>query len=202
MFALRYEYGNDKVNGTWNNIGGFQMESIIKGGSPFSMPEPMFKSPRNLRRMLTQKVKRDWNQQYAPGRAALASAAVSGSLCRTVAAPIDSVQPNSFEAVSVDNLTDNLWVTVTFTYINTGSPSLGNITVAGDKNQGVNTKGFFTYENDGLLHPNQTLKLCGGQQSDLKIKDQRVVNIIIFATSNDVDITGVSVCFNQDVDCR
>jgi hypothetical protein len=89
MFTLRYEYGNDKINGSWNNIGGFvnvgfQMENIVKGESPFTAPEPIFKSPRNLRRMLTQKVKRDWNQSYAPGRAALASASVSGNpLCRT-----------------------------------------------------------------------------------------------------------------------
>lgn len=82
MFTLRYEYGNDRINGSWNNVGafvnvGFQPENIVKGESPFTAPEPIFKSPRNLRRMLTQKVKRDWNQSYAPGRAALASAAVN-----------------------------------------------------------------------------------------------------------------------------
>ena len=83
MFTLRYEYGNDRINGSWNNVGafvnvGFQMENIIKGESPVTMPEPMFTVPRNLRQMLTQKVKRDWNQRHAPGRAVLAAAAVSG----------------------------------------------------------------------------------------------------------------------------
>ena len=82
MFMLRYEYGSDRINGQWNNIGafvnvGFQMENVIKGESPFTMPEPIFKSPRNLRRMLTQKVKRDWTQQYAPGRAALSASSSS-----------------------------------------------------------------------------------------------------------------------------
>jgi hypothetical protein len=84
MFMLRYEYGNDRINGSWNNVGafvniGFQMENIIKGESPFTAPEPVFKSPRNLRRMLAQTVKRDFNQQYAPGRAALAAAAAVSS---------------------------------------------------------------------------------------------------------------------------
>ena len=69
VFTLRYEYGNDRVNGAWNTIGGFvnigfQLENVLKGESPMTMPEPIFKSPRNLRRMLTQKVKRDWNQPY------------------------------------------------------------------------------------------------------------------------------------------
>ena len=84
MFMLRYEYGNDRINGSWNNVGafvniGFQMENIIKGESPFTAPEPVFKSPRNLARMLAQKVKRDWNQQYAPGRAALAATAAAAN---------------------------------------------------------------------------------------------------------------------------
>ena len=66
MFMLRYEYGNDRINGAWNNIGafvniGFQVENVIKGESPFTMPEPIFKSPRNLGRMMAQKVKRDWS---------------------------------------------------------------------------------------------------------------------------------------------
>lgn len=82
MFMLRYEYGSDRINGQWNNIGafvnvGFQAENIIRGESPFTAPEPVFKSPRNIRRMLTQKVKRDWNQQYGPGKTLLASS----SLC-------------------------------------------------------------------------------------------------------------------------
>ena len=34
MFTLRYEYGNDKVNGSWNNVGafvniGFQIETLF-----------------------------------------------------------------------------------------------------------------------------------------------------------------------------
>lgn len=78
MFTLRYEYGYDRLNQSWNNVGafvniGFQVENLAKGESPFTMPEPVFRSPRNLQRMFTQKVKRDWNQSYAPKRLSLAS---------------------------------------------------------------------------------------------------------------------------------
>jgi len=67
VFTVKYEYGRDRVNGSYNSIGGFvnigmQLENIFSGQSPFVNPEPVFQSPRNLRRMLTQKVKRDWHQ--------------------------------------------------------------------------------------------------------------------------------------------
>jgi len=67
MFSLKYDVGNDKINQTYQTIGGFvnvgfQLENVLKGESPFTMPEPIFKSPRNLRQMLTQKVNRDWHQ--------------------------------------------------------------------------------------------------------------------------------------------
>ncbi len=70
VFSLKYEYGHDRVNGDYNTVGGFvnigfQLENLLKGESPFTAPEPVFSSPRNLRRMLTQKVKRDWHQPTA-----------------------------------------------------------------------------------------------------------------------------------------
>ena len=70
VFSLKYEYGHDKINGAYNTVGGFvnigfQLENVLNGESPFTGPEPVFKSPRNLRRMLTQKVKRDWHQPTA-----------------------------------------------------------------------------------------------------------------------------------------
>ena len=133
MFTLRYEYGNDKLNGPWNNVGafvniGFQMENLIKGESPFTMPEPIFRSPRNLSRMLTQTVKRDWNQQYAPGRAALAAAAASPgptpgpTVCGTTVNQGISISQNSNSPVQlaepyvkVSDLTSDGCATVTFT---------------------------------------------------------------------------------------
>jgi hypothetical protein len=67
MFVLQYTIGHDKLDDTYHAVGGFvnvglQLENVLKGESPFTMPEPIFKSPRTLRYMLTQKVKRDWHQ--------------------------------------------------------------------------------------------------------------------------------------------
>ncbi len=74
MFVLRYKVGHDKVNDTYQEVGGFvnigfQFENIFRGESPFTTPEPIFKSPRSLRYMLVQPVKRDWHQ---PSSAVLA----------------------------------------------------------------------------------------------------------------------------------
>ena len=70
MLVLKYDVGHDKVNQTYQTVGGFvnvgfQLENLLKGESPFTGPEPIFKSPRSLRYMLTQKVKRDWHQPTA-----------------------------------------------------------------------------------------------------------------------------------------
>jgi hypothetical protein len=81
VFTVRYEYGQDSVNGSYNSIGGFvnvgfQPENILRGENPFISPEPVFQSPRNLRRMLTQKVRRDWHQ---PASVVGAKSAPAGS---------------------------------------------------------------------------------------------------------------------------
>ncbi len=65
--SVKYEVGNDKLNKVYQTIGaffncGFQLDRLFCLQNPFSAPEPLFKSPRNLRRMLTQNVKRDWHQ--------------------------------------------------------------------------------------------------------------------------------------------
>ena len=70
MFVVKYDVGHDKVNKTYQTVGGFvnvgfQVENLFRGESPFTMPEPIFKSPRSLRYMLTEKVKRDWHQPAA-----------------------------------------------------------------------------------------------------------------------------------------
>jgi len=69
-FTVRYEYGHDQIAGYYNTIGwsvtvGFQPENLLKGESPFSLPEPVFRSPRDLRRFLGLKVKRNWYQPNA-----------------------------------------------------------------------------------------------------------------------------------------
>jgi hypothetical protein len=74
MFTLRCEHGQDRIQGDYNTVGGFvnvgfQLENLLRGESPFTMPQPVFRSPRDLRRMLGQKVKRNWHQPEAVIRA-------------------------------------------------------------------------------------------------------------------------------------
>ncbi len=70
VFTLRYEYGHDRIDGYYNTVGGFvnvgfQLENLLSFESPFTMPEPVFRSPRDLRRLLGLKVKRYWHQPEA-----------------------------------------------------------------------------------------------------------------------------------------
>jgi hypothetical protein len=70
MFTLRYEHGNDRVNGQYNTVGGFvnvgfKLENLLSGESPLTMPEPVFRSPRNLGRLLVRRVNRLWHQPSA-----------------------------------------------------------------------------------------------------------------------------------------
>ena len=70
MFTLRYERGYDKLNGDYHTVGGFvtmgfQLENLLSYENPITLPEPVFKSPRNLRRLLGLKVKRHWHQPAA-----------------------------------------------------------------------------------------------------------------------------------------
>jgi hypothetical protein len=66
MFTVRYEHGHDRIQSSYDTIGGFvtvglQLENLLSGESPFRLPEPVFKSPRDLRRFLGLKVKRNWH---------------------------------------------------------------------------------------------------------------------------------------------
>jgi hypothetical protein len=65
VFSLRGGVGHDPVNGWYHTVGGFvnvgvQFSRIFSGESPFTAPEPIFKSPRNLRRLLSRKVDRNY----------------------------------------------------------------------------------------------------------------------------------------------
>lgn len=67
LLRFTADYGHDGVVGSYGSVGGyvtlgFQLENVLWGGSPFSMPEPVFQSPRNLRRLLTRPVHRLWNK--------------------------------------------------------------------------------------------------------------------------------------------
>jgi len=97
VFTLRYEHGHDRIDGDYNTVGGFvnvgfQLENVLKGESPFTTPEPVFKSPRDLQRLLGLKVKRNW---YQPAAVVLARSTANppgptpppGSLTTTATGP-------------------------------------------------------------------------------------------------------------------
>ncbi len=70
LFTVRADTGKDRFNGTYHRVGGFvnvglELERLLRGESPFVPPEPVFRSPRNLRRMLTRKVVRRFFQPAA-----------------------------------------------------------------------------------------------------------------------------------------
>lgn len=202
MFTLRYEYGNDRINGSWNNIGafvnvGFQMENIIKGESPVSAPEPIFKSPRNLRRMLTQKVKRDWNQQYGPGRAAVASASVNGGLCLTLE-DSSSLTVNFDSPVSYGDLNPDLYVIVQFRANWTGGSDPQSFTVSvrvGGGHSNRVEKAVDVTKNADIL-----VQLCG-KQSDFGGYDPNRLVLSSGGGGENFRLTNITVCFNQPGDC-
>ncbi len=82
VFSLRGGVGHDPVNGWYHTVGGFvnvgvQFSKIFSGESPFTAPEPIFKSPRNLRRLLSRKVDRNYISPPANVARALGDGGIS-----------------------------------------------------------------------------------------------------------------------------
>lgn len=130
MFTLRYEYGHDRINGAYNTVGGFvtvgfSLENMLSGGSPFTLPEPVFKSPRDLRRLLGLKVKRNWYQpaavvlarssanQSPPAPSTLTTTANVGNLGPT-GSPNDNVTVSLTPSVSLVDTAGFSSLTITF----------------------------------------------------------------------------------------
>lgn len=70
-FSVKYEAADDRINGTYHTVGafvnvGFQLSKALDGESPLVMPEPIFRSPRNIRRRLTSGVQRTHPSQVHP----------------------------------------------------------------------------------------------------------------------------------------
>lgn len=70
VMRLSMEYGHDGVIGSYGTVVasvnmGFQLDNILRAENPFTVPEPVFRSPRNLRRLLAQKVRRNWHKPSA-----------------------------------------------------------------------------------------------------------------------------------------
>lgn len=70
LFTFTYQYGNDAINEGYHEFGGFinvalNLENVLSGTNVISAPPPVFASPRNLLRMATRKVERNWHQPTA-----------------------------------------------------------------------------------------------------------------------------------------
>lgn len=72
LFTFTYEYGDNKINGAWNNFGvflnvGFLLSNYIIGDNPFTMPEPVSTNgQRNLSRMMSSGVNRTASSMVPP----------------------------------------------------------------------------------------------------------------------------------------
>jgi hypothetical protein len=67
LFRLTYEYTSDRIMSPYHTIAGsvnlgLQLEKLLRGESPFTMPDPVFASPRNPSRIFHEHVKRRWSQ--------------------------------------------------------------------------------------------------------------------------------------------
>lgn len=144
FFTLKYEHGYDRINGSYNTVGGyinvgFSLDNLIKGTSPFDAPQPVFGSPRNLKRLLTQKVRRNWHQ---PTAAVLTRPGGSnGGPNRFFASisMVDTVWPDVYESdgpnlvipfdqsVPYSDLDPNKFITVELTYEFDQAPTSGNV---------------------------------------------------------------------------
>jgi len=67
MFRLTYEYTSDWISAPYHTVSGsvnlgLRLENLLRGESPFILPDPVFASPRNLNRIFHDEVKRRWFQ--------------------------------------------------------------------------------------------------------------------------------------------
>jgi len=98
VFVLKYDVGYDNANQAYQSVAafintGFQLENLIAGKSPFVMPKPVFKSPRNVTHFSEAKVNRNfrYNTQSAQSAilsAQLAASCVSCGACNPTPPPI------------------------------------------------------------------------------------------------------------------
>lgn len=92
-FSLKYEAANDRVNKTYHTVGGFvnvgiQLSNLLNGGSPFVMPEPIFRSPRSLVKRLSEPARRHYGSPTSPTSVILSHGiACDGSLVTSAASP-------------------------------------------------------------------------------------------------------------------
>jgi hypothetical protein len=109
LLRARYEYTQDRINEPYHSVAayvnvGFQLENLLRGENPFSTPDPVFDGPRNLRRVLHARVKRNWHQpSIVIGRTVTASEGRRLILVSVYRGPVGS------GALTVD-VANNAWV--------------------------------------------------------------------------------------------
>jgi hypothetical protein len=129
VFSLRYDHGDDAINGKYDTVGGFvnvgfQLDDLIRGKNPFEAPAPVFNSPRNLANQMVKSVKRDWHQ---PSSVVIAKSATRTRKCDTtrffsvfplnlISGPDVYAGLNSFAPVPYTCLSPTGAITVSFNY--------------------------------------------------------------------------------------
>ncbi len=155
LFAVKYEYGHDVLNGAYQSIGaqvniGFQLENILSASSPITAPAPVFVNPRNWGWVLSNMVKRNWHQPTAVvlSRQSAIPGGGGGSGCDRVIAPFPllgmGVFSNNlaFTAFPFTSLTPTGLIHVTVTLLNPAPAGLFiSVAVIGDNNVTTN-QGF------------------------------------------------------------
>ncbi len=214
MISVRYEVGDDRVNSTYHTVAafvnmGFDVNALGRGSSPFMMPEPIFRSPRNLTRLLTEKVKRNWNQSTVPGGRNPAFAALVREFA-SIAMSWDGWRWCSGGCVAFDSPVPytalqpgrQIVVTLDFSFAN-GAPSMlqwiaevwGPVCWSGPTNYG---DVFMTPAASGSA----TIVLHFGGDQDAFIAAATDVHSLIIQcdnadSANPVTVTNVRVRFNQ-----
>jgi len=217
--------GHDQVNQTYQTVGGFvnmgfQPENLLKGESPFTMPEPIFKSPRSLWYMLTEKVKRDWHQ---PATIVVNRGRCTGECCNldrflasiTMAPSFPgstdfSSSPLFVSFPAVPNAcldpTKNIVVELDYTFTFSGPPSAGVASweLAVVDSTGIHVcvfLGFAAYDSSGHAHiaftlnPNQSAFTTSGTDP------AKIAFIDVIAPGgsgiSSLTISNVTIHFNQ-----
>jgi len=107
LFVVKYEAARDPVNKTFHTVGGFvnvglQLSNLLRGENPFEKPEPIFKSPRNLRKWLSRSATRS-GTQFAGG-----ALSPPGTLCKLLMildGPFDIDSGDPFNVGRVPDIT-------------------------------------------------------------------------------------------------
>lgn len=227
MLCLRYEYGHDRLNDSYNSISahlnvGFQLENVFSGTSPIASPAPVFVNPRNLSRLFTQKVKRNWHQPsqvvLANQSANPASGAVDGGYNTTrflatvseqglfFAGMYSTIPLGQFAPVPFTCLSPGGRIVVTFAYtFDVAPPSIASFSPAVYNAGFVYNEGALTLlppipASGTLTIPLDFLGVPAPLQDAFinSASDPTQIDFPVFAPgTNTLTITNVTILFNQ-----